>query len=837
LTILAHPIKFFFLFVLISVGFNSLYGQNQSKDTLKTVSKADTLAPPSGDLEAEINYSAEDSAVTDRTANRVYLYGKSKVIYGNMQMEAAVIEVDYLNNTVLAYGTKDSTGKMINNPVFKDGNETMEAEKILYNLKSKKGKIFNAMTRQGEMLVIGKEIKKDSNSVIYMKDMRCIPCNEKDARTMFRATRAKIIPNDKIVTGPMYVQVGGIPTPVGLPFGYFPNTKKSHNGILIPNPSFSALQGFYLKNAGFYMAINEKTDVVIKGDIYTNGSFVASIQNNYNVRYKASGYTQLKYARFNFGDRDVPDQFRQQQSIEARWRYTQDNRSNPNGRFSADVNYVSNQNINRFTGDNANQFLQNAFQSNINYSKTLKNGALSFAGTMGQASQTGLINLTLPEVLYSVNRFFPFKRENAVSQNVLDKIGMNYIMTAKNTISGYDSTLFKTNFADSMKYGIQHSLPISTNFNVFKYITVSPGLNLSSVMLTRGINKTYDAENKKVVSSITNTFITTYDAVFSTNVSTKVYMDYQFLKGNLKQIRHLIIPTLQYSYRPDLGYDKSGIWKQVQTDTLGNQSWYSVTEGALFSGPARGVQNMLSFGLQNNIQAKIKQVSDTGINYKKVTLLQGLTVNGNYNFTKDSMQMSGITLSANNFFFNQSLNVVATASYSPYRYDKILGREVSTYLLETGQLARMTQAQINFSGNLTSEKLSAFRNKRNQNTEGQTQNREETSTLPWMIEFAYGLGFTNRDARKLHPSHSLSSSFGFSPTKNWKFNSMLNFDVTTMRVTYSKISVYRDLKCWEARIDWVPMGVNKSYIISINLKSGMLRDVKADWKSPFIDNF
>jgi lipopolysaccharide assembly outer membrane protein LptD (OstA) len=828
--------------MLISVVTTTVYGQQAKKDSLKTVSKVDTLPREPDELEAEVNYSAEDSVVADKMTGRVYLYGKSKVNYGGMNMEASVIEIDYDHNTILAYGLRDSSGKMMGAPVFKDGNETMEAEKILYNLKTKKGKIYNAMTRQGQMLVIGNEIKKDSNNVIYMRDMRCIPCEQKDARTMFRATRAKIIPNDKIVTGPMYVQVGGIPTPLGVPFGYFPNTKKAHNGILIPNPAFSQTQGFYLRNAGFYFAINDMTDVVLKGDIYTNGSFVADVRNNYNVRYKASGYTQLRFTQYNLGDKDVPSTFSKNKSLEAHWIYNQDSRSNPNQRFSSNVNYVSNQSVSRFSSSNSNQFLQNSFQSNINYSKTYKNSALTAAATLDQASQKRLMTVSLPNFVYSVNRFFPFKRENAVSQNVLDKIGMNYVMNAKNTLTGYDTTIFKTNIADSMKYGIQHSLPITTNFNLFKYITVTPGLNLSAVMLTRAVEKTYDAETNKVITKKTNTFVTTYDAYFSTAVNTKLYFDYQFLKGNLKQIRHVMIPTITYNYRPDLGYEKTGIWKQVQKDSLGNTAWYSVAEGALYSGPAMGKQNTMAFSLQNNIQAKLKQTTDTGVTYKKVTLLQGLTLNGNYNFAKDSMRMSGITMSANNFFFNKLINVVTTASYSPYQYDKVLGREVKAYLLETGQLARMTYADIKVSGSIGNSLVeSLWRSMHNDMTnaaeKGSNKTLEENGTLPWNLSLAYSLTFYNKDARKLQPSHNVTMTADVMPTKFWKLGVSTGFDVPTHRFTYSRITLYRDLKCWEGHIDWIPFGVNKSYTLTINLKSAMLKDANLKRSKQFFDNF
>src|SRR5436190_10950981 len=257
---------FFFFFLLISFSFSELNAQADGGDTLKKV-RVDTLAAPQeGDqLDGPINYTAEDSVVALQKLGRVLLYGKSKVLYGTMDMQAEVIEIDYRNNLVLAYGKKDSTGKLVGTPVFKEGSETpIEAEKIMYNLKTKKGKIFSALTKQGELLVIGNEVKKDSTDIIYMKNMRCIPCQEEDARTVFKASKAKIIPDDKIVTGPMFLEIGGVPTPLGLPFGYFPNTKRQHNGIILPLFGTSEERGFNLQGGGYYWGINDMTDMIIK---------------------------------------------------------------------------------------------------------------------------------------------------------------------------------------------------------------------------------------------------------------------------------------------------------------------------------------------------------------------------------------------------------------------------------------------------------------------------------------------------------------------------------------------------------------------------------------------
>jgi len=503
LTLIPHNKVVLFFGLLISFGVNTLWGQTPQGDTLKKPSN-DTISRPAegeDELEEQVKYSAQDSIVSEPSTGKAILYGKAWVTYGEMRIDAEFIEIDYTKNLIIAYGKKDSLGKNVGTPVFKESAEEMNAEKIMYNLKTKKGKIFNALTKQGELLVIGKEIKKDSSNVIYMKDMQCIPCQEADARTIFRATKAKIIPDDKIVTGPMYLEIGGVPTPLGLPFGYFPNTNRQHSGILIPTFGSSAERGFNLRQGGFYWGINDKTAMVIRGDIYANGSWALNTSNNYNVLYKSRGAVNLGFSQFNIGDKDIPAQFSKEKAYEIGWVHQQDNKSNPSIQFGANVNIKNNQTYNRLNAINSGQYLTNTFQSNVNFTKTYKLSSLSLNATHSQNTNTKQVDITFPSLTFNVNRFFPFKRADAVRPNVFDKIGVSYLLTAQNTLSGHEDSLFKVNpeqnnnllssLENKMKYGVKHSVPISTNFNVLKYITVTPGLNLSAFMYTRSTQKEF----------------------------------------------------------------------------------------------------------------------------------------------------------------------------------------------------------------------------------------------------------------------------------------------------------------------------------------------------------
>lgn len=833
----------FFLILLIS-SVSDYNGQTLGKDTLKN-SKVDTLAPPENEeLEDNITYLGEDSMVCIMSESKLYLYGKAHVNYGTMDLQSQFIEVDYKKNMVLAYGKTDSTGKKIGTPLFKEGGEEMSADKIMYNLKTKKGKIFNALTKQGELLVLGSEIKKDSTDVIYMKDMRCIPCKDEDARTKFRATKAKVIPNDKIVTGPMYLEIGGVPTPLALPFGFFPNTKKQKNGILLPMPGRSASQGFFLQDGGFYWGISEQTDMIIKGDIYSNGSWAAKTTNNYLVNYKAAGSLNLGYKSFNFGDKDIPSKFSKDKSYSIAWIHNQDNKSNPSIRFGANVNYVNNQRINRINAVNTGQFLNNTFQSNVNFTKSFKLSSLSLNAAHSQNSQTHYAEITLPGLTFNVNRFFPFKRENAVRQNVFDKIGVNYLLEARNTLVGTDSTLFNGDISKNLKYGIKHSIPISTNFNVLKYITVTPALNFSSVMYTQSTSKRFmkDLIPPQVKTDTAYGFVAGYDANYSTSMNTKVYFDYMYKKGRLSQVRHLMIPTLTYLYRPDLGEEQYGFWKKVATDTIGNTTRYSIFEKSLFGGPAIGKQNALTLNLYNTLDAKTKKKTDTGYVYNKISLLQEASLNGSYNFAADSFQMSDLRASARTKLFKQ-FDVQASAFFDPYAYNFQTNQRINAFSYDAGgPVARFKTANFIVSTSLSSNMLEAANKKRNPTLtngveQGADNDLSKNEKVPWNLFVNYGLELKNYEDRVLHPTQTLTFNGDLMPTKFWKIGLTSGFDFNTHKISYTSVNLYRDLKCWEARIDWVPFGSNKSYRLVINLKTAMLRDFKIPKQSPAINNF
>ncbi len=812
------------------------------KDTLKKV-KIDSLdtdedAEP---LEHQIIYNARDSIRYEAKGQKIYLFGDGFVDYENMNLKAEFIEIDNEKNIISAYGKTDSLGKAIGNPIFKDGEQEIACKKMIYNLSTKKGKIYDVITKEGDLILMGSEVKKDSNNVVYMKNLKCIPCQYEDSRTMFRAKKAKIIPDDKIVTGPMYLEIGGVPTPLGLPFGFFPNTKKRHSGILIPFYGNSDVLGFYLKDGGFYWGINDKTDMTIRGDIYGNGSWGLRTTNNYNVNYKYSGSLSLGYSEFRSGEKEIPSTYAKQKDISINWQHIQDQKNNPTIRFSSDVN-VRTSKYNTLNAQNTGQYLTNTFQSNINFTKSFKTSAISVNARHNQNTQTKLMEISFPELTFNVNRFYPFKREGRVKQNAFDKIGISYLLEARNSLSGKDSVIFKGDVFDRLKYGLRQSIPISTNLNVFKYFTLTPALNLSSVMYTKSSRQELNFLTNKIDVDTLRAFKLGYDANFSTSLNTKVFMDYLFKSKYIKQIRHLLIPSINYTYRPDFGEEQYGFWKEVLSDTTKKITRkYNTFDGTLFGGPAQGTQNSIGVNLNNNLEAKVRKKTDTGFVFNKVVILQNLSFSGNYNFAADSFKMSLVSMTGRTKLFKFfDLNFGST--FDPYYYDFDTKYRSKEYAInETGKLMRFTNGNIALSANFSSSNLPTIKKKPDL-TNGAERGSVTTNTaqaqekLPWNLGVYYNINF-NKTTAVLQKIQTLNFSGDVNVTKYWKLGLTSGYDFTNKQLSYTSINIYRDLKCWEARIDWVPFGFRKSYSLTINLKTSMLSDVKIPRQRQWYDNF
>ncbi len=801
--------------------FISIFGQ-------KSV-QTDTL--PDQTIDSEINYSANDSIRYEIAEKKIILFGDAFVDFSGKTLKAAQIEIDNEKNLVTAYGTQDSLGNWKGRPIFKDGNNEMRCEKMIYNTKTQKGKIYGVLTEQADMFIYGESIKKDSNNVMYIKNAKCIPCEYEDATVYFRASRAKVIPDDKIITGPLFVEIAGLKTPIGLPFGFFPNVKnKSKSGILIPNFGQSPNQGFFLENAGFYIPINDKTDMEIRGDIYSSGSWALKTFNRYQSRYRFSGNLNIVFKQIILGNKEIPFEknailgYQKLNNFSINWFHMQDPKSNPSQRFSANVNIQSAFN-NKYNPQNSQQYLTNTFFSNVSYGYSFKNVVLSVNARHNQNTVTRDMEISFPELTINTARFFPFKYESNSKQTVLDKIGISYTAEARSFLREKDSAFFKQQNLSKIQYGIRHTIPISTNMNVLKYFTLTPAINFSAVNYLNSINYDFDKEKNLLSKDTVQGFKTGFDVNFSSNLTTKLFGDYYFKSKRLKQIRHFIIPTVGINYHPNLKSDKLGFYKMVQYDTLGNKRSYSIFENGIFGGPLGDEGGALTYALNNNLEAKVRQKTDTGFIDKKVILIQNLSISGSYNLAAKELQWSLINISARTTIW-KNIDLLGASVFDVYDTDSLGIRKNEFFASNQKGFFRYVSSQLAVNAAFNNQLFPDFvKNSGN-----------------WSINVYYTILFNKNYNLNLlqvssKPTQQLNLSGNIEVTKKWRLGFTSGFDFTTKNLSYTSFNIYRDLRCWEAKIDWVPFGFNKRYTIGINLKTASLRDLRIPRQRSWFDNF
>ncbi len=810
------------------------FSQNTTSDSVAVFAEPDSLY--ASDFNEEIKAIARDSIAFYPKSKQTILYNKAEIETksennSSIKMTAGYIEVDETTHTVKAQGSVDSTGKLSDTPVFNEGNNKMEAEKMAYNIQTNKGKVWNAYTTESNLIVYGNEIKKDEKEILYLKNLRCIPCEYKDAKTFFVATKAKVIPDDKIITGPMYLQIAGIPTPLFLPFGYFPNTKSSTSGFLMPFIGNSPTQGYFLRDGGFYWAMSNKMDLFLRGDIYTNGSWGARALSNYYVLYKFRGTLSLGYSEYYLGDRDIPQQAQKTKSYQIQWKHFQENKLSPSVRFSADVNFNSNQ-FNRYNAINTAQYLNNVFMSNIAFSKTFSFGLISLNAMHSQNSQTHYAEMNLPQLTINVNRFFPFNLKGNKPSNLLTRLGISYVLESKINVKGTDTTLFEQkSLYQRMRTGIKQTMPVNTSFAIFRYITITPGLNFSLLSYPDYIQKSF--QNNALITDTIRQWKHGFDFNANTSIAFKVYTDLFFNKGSFKQIRYMLIPTFNYTYRPDiatqLGYIKT------YTDNNKKEYTYSVFENSLYGGISSGKQNVLSFNLNNNLEAKKKIQTDSGSSFKKITLLQNLGISGSYNFAADSFQFSNIQFSARNKLW-KFFDFLISATADPYYYDPSTNRRYNKYLIEQEhKLLRWTNFQIALNGAIGSGDIAQFKPPIPQYSNS-AERGVNVPDLPWRISCNYNLNIDMNNPTIKNITQTIFTGIDWNLTKYWKIGASANYDFKNKKFAYSSIDIKRDLKCWEASIRWVPFGQFRSYMFNIYLKHSMLSEFKIPRQRQWFDN-
>ena len=812
---------------LLTVDDTLIVPDTARKDTLKPAGDAD-------DLRSKVHYTAEDTIRFDVEHDKVYLYKKAEITYENMNLKAGRIDIDWETRTLFARGIPDSLGNMTELPVFTQDNQNFTAHTMRYNFDTKKGKITYVKTKEGEGYIHGETVKRDSTNDFYIRNGKYTTCDLDTPHFYIASNKLRIINQKKIVTGPAYLVIENVPTPLVIPFGFFPNKKGRSSGIIFPAYGESASRGFFLQRLGYYFGFSDNVVAAVTGDIYTLGSYLVNVSSDYAVRYHFRGNLRMNYSVTKTSEKELGD-YSVRKDFLVNWFHAQDAKAHPGSQFGASVQFGTG-NFYRNNLSSPQNYLGNTYRSSISYSKSWAGTPFSLSSALShsQNTLTREIEVSAPDVSFNVARINPFKRKNGIGEDKwYEKIGASYSMHALNSISTYDSLLFKKESIDKLNTGIMHTLPVSTSFKMFKFFSLSPSANYTERWYFRTIEKHYDAELGKAVNDTNRQFSAARNYSVSASLSTRVYGMFLFQKSPIAALRHVLTPSVGFTYTPDFSEARYGYYKNVVTDSLGHQQVYSIYEGQIFGGPGRGKTGTVSFALDNNLEMKVRTQTDTGMTLKKIKLLESLSFASGYNLAADSLNWQPISVNGRTTLFDK-VNISMGASFDPYITDT-LGQRINQFEYDVnGRLARLTSANASLSAGIAGGKNDEKKKK----MEEENMNPADyiDFSVPWSLNVSYSLTYSKPNERSTPETRQhVSFSGDISLTQRWKIGYSSGYDFQAHDFTYSSFSFYRDMHCWEMRLTWIPFGFQQSYSFQINVKSSILQDLKLTKKNDFYD--
>ncbi len=825
-------------------------------DTIKT----DSIKPKKPILESKIKYRGQKYAKLDQKKKIITLYDKAELYYQDVELKAGIIIFNYEKNEVYAGRIKDSAGVYTQYPNFKQGTNVVEPDSIRFNYKTKKALIWNSRTDQGEFKVKADISKRVNDSVYFLKGARFTTSKDiEDPEYYFRTSRVKYVPGKKVVTGLTNMVIADVPTPLALPFAFFPMTDESQSGIIIPTFNDTRDRGYSLQNGGYYLALSKYYDLAILADYYTNGSYAMRFESSYATRYKFRGNVNIRFENLINSERGFPD-YSKTNIYNIQWSHSQDSKSNPNSRFSASVNLGSSKYFKQSASlINIGSSLNNTLSSSISYSKTFNSvpqANLSLTATHSQNTNTEAINMTLPTLQFSVDRMFPFAPTDGIKKGMLKNINLQYNLKGENRIATTEAEFFKPEMFQKAKVGFQHSIPLSTNFKVFKYFSATASVNYEEVWYLKTIRKNYNPLTNKDTVREVNKFDAFRTYSFSSSVGTTIYGTFKF--GDTKKIqaiRHVMRPSVSYSYTPSFAkyydtYAADGSGTMVKE--------YTRFENGIFGAPGKTISNNVGFSLNNTFEAKVRDRDSTKIEPKKVMLLNNLNLSTSYDMVADSLNWSPLRLSGGTTLLNNKMNVNFGMTLNPYALDKS-GRTINQFNIDNGgSVFRMTSANMTLNYSLSSRDTKDKKKSNNQglrnggreddlfgtNTdfsdrrqsqfgnEDDSEDKEDNfkgffkAVVPWDMTFAYQLTYTNINREKKISGNSLMISANTDLTPKWKLGVSSGYDFVQKGVTFTQFRFERDLLSWRMDFNWTPFGTNAYWSFFIGIKSGVLSDIK-----------
>ena len=839
---------------------DTLAADTMQRDTARKPRKA------TGFLDGAIEGKSTDSLVYDVRNKLVYVYNEGDVTYQNSNLKADFMRIDMTDKTVFAYGKPDSLdGKaIVTKPEFSDGSASYQMDTITYNFATEKAKIKGVATQQGDGWLVGGSVKKMPDNTINIQDGMYTTCDETDHPHFYLAmTKAKVQPGKKVITGPAYLVMEDVPIYfLGIPYGFFPINMGPKSGLLMPSYGEDGTRGFFLRDLGYYITLGDYADLAVRGGFYTLGSWEASAASRYIKRYKYSGSFNIQYSNIKTGEKGEPD-YLKQSNFRVQWTHSQDAKANPGSTFSASVNFATS-GYNRYSANTLNDILSTQTNSSISYSKSWTGTPFSLSANMAisQNSSNQSISLTLPTVVFNVSRIYPFKRKEKTGKDRwYEKISMQYTGKMTNSVTTTESEIFTKKTLENMKNGIEHSIPVSASFNVFNYINLSPSFNYNEKWFFKKVEYEWNPMTNKVDTMANEYgFYRLYNYSMSISASTTVYGMYDFTKKKrdrkIQAIRHVLTPSIGFSYTPDFGDFKYGYYKSLQRDSLGTTQTYSPYAVNAYSVPSSGRNMSMNFSLSQNLEMKVLSKRDTS-GVKKIKLIDELRISGSYNFLADSMRLSTIPISFRTTLFgNFGINLSATLD--PYRLtpdgkriNKLFfpGRIVSTgwsfgYTFKSRD--DRSQTAINDITSIPPEYMNPFYDP--YGTMDPVLRRQYMAqtyydfSLPWNFGFNYTVNYsiTTGNYPPKGYKKNVTQTVGFNGSLNLTPKMGITFqggyDIKANRLTTSSVSITRDLHCWQMSFSWIPFGTYRSWSFNIGVKAASLSDLKYDKSQSMYEN-
>lgn len=830
------------------------------QDTIRSKPGDSSVKLQKSTFNTEVKYSARDSVVVDLRNKIVHLYGNAEVYYEKIALKAAYISLNFNTSVLSATYGLDSAGEKTGIPHFEEDGRPYDADTMRYNFKTKRAVVSYVKLKEGEGYIYGRKVTKDPEDNTYIRDARYTTCDAPHPHFYIYASRIKVIPGKQIVTGPANLRIADVSTPAWVPFGFFPIRQGRKSGIIIPTYGFSDIQGYFLRNGGYYFGISDYVDLAVTGDIYSYGSWGLRTNSTYAKRYAFGGNAGLVYINNRYGDPEDVENFRQEKNFSINWNHVQDPKLRPNTTFRASVNYssVNYLQINSYNVANIPTSQQN---SSIAWSKLLGGGKANFSvnAEHRQNNQTRAIDFTLPQMNFDVPRFFPFKGK--ISSGVpkwYQSIAVTYNLNVRNRISTYDSLLFKDDLAKQLNNGASHSATLSTQMRVLKWLSFNPVISANDYQYVRTIEKRWDTGLKAIDTDTVYGFANAYDYTFSVPFTTALYGMYSFGNKGLSAIRHAMYPSVSFSYRPDFSNSKYGFYRTVQADSANTQQQtYSIFEGGVVGGPQGGKSGLVIFNMNNVLEAKTRKQNDTGFVEKKVKIFDQLSLNTSYNMLADSVRWAPLRAEARTVLF-QRITFWVGGSFNFYGLDPA-GNQIKLSSQETeGKWARPTDAFVKISMNLNNDifkgngqaaapppggtnYLQQAALAANPNVTAydlallQNAGNFVDFNIPWNLTLNYNIIYA-KPARTETISQTVLFNGDLKLSENWKIGFNSGYDFTKKEINLTSIDFYRQLHCWEFRLNWIPIGFRQSFLFTLNVKSSVLQDLKINRRRDWYDN-